>query len=140
MVKNLYKDNKNNNNETVKHINNGLIDLRNDINRKEIPENKNPKKVIDIVEKILDFDKQETGKRRPSDLDSVGKAFDRKRIKILTPKNMIQRLPIALAQVKAGNTSKNLLNETRQIVYSLYREKEVIKKVYNMDSMTFVYY
>ena len=41
---------------------------------------------------------------------------------------MIQRLPVALAQVKAGNTSENLLNETRQIIYSLYREKEVTKK------------
>ena len=38
---------------------------------------------------------------------------------------------MALAQVKAGNTSKNLLNEIRQIIYSLYQEKEVTKKVYN---------
>ena len=43
-------------------------------------------------------------------------------------KEMIQRLPVALAQVKAGNTSENLLNEIRQIIYSLYREKEVTKK------------
>ena len=42
---------------------------------------------------------------------------------------MLQRQPIA--QVKAGNTSKNLLNEIRQIVYSLYLEKEITKKVYN---------
>ena len=41
---------------------------------------------------------------------------------------MIQRLPVALAQVKAGNTSENLLNEIRQIIYSLYQEKEVTKK------------
>ena len=41
---------------------------------------------------------------------------------------MIQRLPVALAQVKASNTSENLLNEIRQIIYSLYREKEVTKK------------
>ena len=52
-------------------------------------------------------------------------------LKILTPKQMRQRLPIALAQVKAGNTSENLLNEIRQIIYSLYREKEITKKVYN---------
>ena len=51
-----------------------------------------------------------------------------KAIKILTRKEMIQRLPVALAQVKAGNTSENLLNEIRQIIYSLYREKEVTKK------------
>ena len=44
---------------------------------------------------------------------------------------MIQRLPITLAQIKTGNTSENLLNEIRQIVYSLYRQKEVTKKVYN---------
>ena len=44
---------------------------------------------------------------------------------------MLQRLPIALAQVKAGNTSENLLNEIRQIIYSLYRTKEITKKVYN---------
>ena len=50
-----------------------------------------------------------------------------KGLKILTPKQMIERLPIALAQVKAGNLSENLLNEIRQIIYSLYREKEVTK-------------
>ena len=42
---------------------------------------------------------------------------------------MLQRLPIALAQVKAGDISENLVNEIRQIIYSLYREKEVTKKV-----------
>ena len=42
-------------------------------------------------------------------------------LKILTPKKMLQRLPMALAQVKAGNNSENLLNEVRQIVYSLYQ-------------------
>ena len=42
-----------------------------------------------------------------------------KRLKILTLKQMVQRLPIALAQVKAGNISENLLNEIRQIIYSL---------------------
>ena len=53
------------------------------------------------------------------------------RLKILTPKQMLQRLPIALTQVKAGNTSENLLNEIRQTIYSLHREKEVTKRVYN---------
>ena len=52
-------------------------------------------------------------------------------LKILTAKQMIQRLPIVLAQVKAGNTSENLLNEVRQIIYSLYQVKEITKKVYN---------
>ena len=53
------------------------------------------------------------------------------RLKILTPKQMIQRLPITLAQVKAGNNSENLSNEIRQIIYSAYQSKEITKKVYN---------
>ena len=52
-------------------------------------------------------------------------------LKILTPKQMLQRLPIALAQVKAGNNSEILLNEIRQIVYFLYLSKEITKKLYN---------
>ena len=52
-------------------------------------------------------------------------------LKILTPNQMLKRLPIALAQVKAGDNSESLLNEIRQIVYSLYRSKEITKKVYN---------
>ena len=52
-----------------------------------------------------------------------------KHIKILTPKQMLQRIPIALAQVKAFNTSENLLIENRQIMYSLYLEEKVTKKV-----------
>ena len=51
--------------------------------------------------------------------------------KILTPNQMLKRLPIALAQIKTGNNSESLLNEIRQIVYSLYRSKEITKKVYN---------
>ena len=65
--------------------------------------------------KITDFNKQHNGKG----------------IKILTPKQMLQRLPVGIAPVKAGNTSGKLLNKIRQIIYSLYREKEVTKKVYN---------
>ena len=83
------------------------------INNEEITENENPEKVVNIVEKILDFNKQQKGKG----------------IKILTPKQLLQRVPIALAQVKGCNTSENLLNEIRQIIYSFYREKEVTKKV-----------
>ena len=52
-------------------------------------------------------------------------------LKILTPKQIIQRLPIALVQVKAGHTSENLLNKIRQIIYSLPRAKEVTKNVYS---------
>ena len=65
-----------------------MINLRNSVNSKEIPENENLKKVVYFVEKILDFIKQQKGKG----------------IKILTPKQMLQRLLIALAQIKAGKT------------------------------------
>ena len=56
---------------------------------------------------------------------------DHSKLKILTSKQMLQRLPIALAQVKAGNNSENLLNEIRQIIYFLHQAKEITKKVYN---------
>ena len=50
-------------------------------------------------------------------------------IKILISKEILQKLPIVFAQVKAGNISENLLNEIRQIIYSLYQAKEVTEKV-----------
>ena len=68
---------------------------------------------------------------RPSDLPRVAEVFGCKWLKILTPKQMLQRLPIAFTQVKAANTTENLLNEIRQIIYSLYRAKEITKKVYH---------
>ena len=49
----------------------------------------------------------------------------------LTYKQMLETLPVALAQVKAGNNSESLLNEIRQIVYSLYQSKQITKNVYN---------
>ena len=52
-------------------------------------------------------------------------------LKMLSLKQMLQKLPIALAPVKAGNNSECLLNEIRQIVYSLYQSKQITKKVYN---------
>ena len=52
-------------------------------------------------------------------------------LKILTPKEMLQGLPIVLAQVKAVSNSENLLNEIRKIVYFLYQSKQITKKVYN---------
>ena len=52
-------------------------------------------------------------------------------LKTLTPKQVLQRLPVALAQVKAGNNSQSSLNEIMQIVYSLYQSKGITKKVYN---------
>ena len=55
--------------------------------------------------------KQHKEKGRLSDLACIAKVFDRTRLKILTPKQMLKRLSIALAQLKAGNTSESLLNE-----------------------------
>ena len=57
--------------------------------------------------------------------------LDHYRLKVPTPKQMLQRLPIALAKLKAGNNSESLLNEIRQIVYSLYQSKQITKKAYN---------
>ena len=62
-------------------------------------------------------------------------------INILTPKQMFHGLPIALAQVKACNTSENLLNEIRQIIYSMYQAYKITKIVYNniMNSIKLSY-
>ena len=78
-----------------------MTELRNSINSKGIPENENPKKVVNIVEKIINCNKKQKGKV----------------IKILSPKQMLQRLPIALAQVKPVNSSENVFNEIIQIIY-----------------------
>ena len=58
-------------------------------------------------------------------------------IKVLTSKLMLQRLPIAVSQVKVDNTSENLPNETLQIIYSLYQGKAIAEKVYN-DVMSLI--
>ena len=57
--------------------------------------------------------------------------FYHSQLKILSPNRMLQRSPIALSQVKAGNISENLLNEIRHFIYYLYQKKEVTKKLYN---------
>ena len=59
--------------------------------------------------------------------EAKAKATKATGLKILTPKQMLQRLPIALA----GNNSESLLNEIRQIVYSMYQSKQITKKVYS---------
>ena len=80
---------------------------------------------------ISAIEKKTHGKRRPSNLvwTLVPEVLDRKRRKILPPEQILQRL--ALAPVKAGNSSENLLNEICQIIYSLYWAKEITKKGYN---------
>ena len=58
LIKDLYEENKSKNDKIVRNINESLINLRNSINSKEIPENKSPNKIVNIVEIILHFDKQ----------------------------------------------------------------------------------
>ena len=67
-----------------------------------------PDKILEIVEDILEFNRKK---------QSGGG------LKILTPNQMLSRLPITLAQLKAGNNSEKLKNEIRQLLYSLYRSK-----------------
>ena len=59
------------------------------------------------------------------------KATQGEGLKISAPEQMLWRLPVALAQIQAGNKSENLLSEIRQIVYSLYQAKEITQKVNN---------
>ena len=73
-------------------------------------------KIIDIVERILELDNEK----------QLGQG-----IKILTPNQMLSRLPISLAQLQAGNNSEKLKNEIRRLLYSLYHSKNMIKQVYN---------
>ena len=119
MVKNLYKTNdRKKNNELVSAIKSGLKDLKKEIKEmsKEEKEIEKPDKTVEIVEEILKFDKQ----------NQEGQG-----LKILTPNQMLSRLPISLAQLKAGNNSEKLKNEIRQLLYSLYRSKNMTKQVYN---------
>ena len=75
-----------------------------------------PDKIVKILEKILNFNKQNQ---------------EGKWLKILTPQQMLSRLPITLAQLKAENNSEKLKNEIRQLLYSLYCSKNMTKQVYN---------
>ena len=111
LAKELYNRNQNVNDEIFKDISDSLIELKKDINTKQFPKNENPNKIVDIVEKILNFNKQQKSKRFPSDLARIARAAkvsDHSNLKILTPKQMLQRLPIALAHVKTVNTSQKL--------------------------------
>ena len=70
------------------------------------------------------------------ELESEESAAERRKqqgqgIKILTPDQRLSRLPITLAQLKAGNNSQKLINEIRQLLYSLYRSKKLTKTIYN---------
>ena len=107
------------NNKLVNNINYALIDLRNAIIIGAIPVNENPNKIVDIVKKIFDFNKQQKCKGLPLD-------FYHSKLKILSPKQMLQRLPIALAQVKAGNRSENLKSD-KSYILCIEKKKLLIK-------------
>ena len=72
--------------------------------------------ILEIVEKILKFNKQNQQKGQG--------------IKILTPNQMLNRSPITLAQLQAGNNSNKHKNEIRQLLYSLYRSKNMTEQIY----------
>ena len=118
MLKSLCKANTSQNNELVSLINSELKDLKEKIKEMSEEEIKieKPDKIIKIVEEILRFYKQKQ---------------EGKGIKILTPNQMLSRLPISLAQLQAGNSSEKLKNEIRQQLYSLYRSKNMTKQIYN---------
>ena len=95
-----------------------LKDLKEEINKMSEQERKieKPDKIVEIVKEILKFNKQKQ--------EGQG-------IKILTPNQMLSRLPISLAQLEAGNNSKKLKNEIRQQLCSFYCSKNITKQVYN---------
>ena len=118
LAKRLYEiKNKNKNKKLVIVIKSGLSDLKS--KAKEISEDEKkiekPDEILKNFEEILEFNKQ----------NQSGKG-----LKILTPNQMLSRLPITLAQLKAGNNSEKLKNEIRQLLYSLYRSKKLTKQLY----------
>ena len=101
LTEQLYKiKNKNKNDELVNVMKSGLIDLKDEIEKmsKEEKKIKKPNGIVNIVEEILEFNRKK---------QSGGG------LKILTPDQMLSRLPITLAQLKAGNNSEKLNNEIR---------------------------
>ena len=105
LVKQLYETkNKNKNDKLVNLIKSGLSNLKDEITEmsKDEIENEKLDKIVEIAEEILDFNKKI---RKQQGLG----------LKILTPNQMLSRLPIILAQLKAGNNSKKLKNKIRQL-------------------------
>ena len=118
MLKNLYRINdKYKSNDSVNIIKSGLSQLKNEIIyiSKEEKEIEKPNEIINIVEEILEFNKQ----------NQQGQG-----LKILTPNQMLSRLLITLAQLKAGNNSEKLQNEISQLFYSLCKSKKLTKQLY----------
>ena len=108
---------KNKYNKLVNVINSGLKDLKEEIKKMSEAEIEieDPESIVEIVEEILKFNEQ----------NQQGKG-----LKILTPNQMLSRLPITLAQLKAGNNFLKLKNEIRQLLHSLYRSKKLTKQLY----------
>ena len=106
------------NSELVDIFNSGLKYLKEKIKNMSKEERKieNPELIVKNVEMILKFNKQ----------NQEGKG-----LKILTPNQMLSRLPITVAQLKAGNNYQKLKNEMKKLVYSLYCSKNMTKQVYN---------
>ena len=80
----------------------------------EEKETEDPDEIVNLVQMILEFNRQ---------LQEQG-------LKILTPNQMLSRLPFSLVQLKAGNNSEKLKNEIRQLLYFLYRSKKLTKQLY----------
>ena len=89
---------------------------------------KNVRNLYDSREKIINLLSDNVKIRPEAIYKSKQNETKGKGLKILAPKQMLQRVPIVLAQVKAGNNSESLLNEIVQIVYSLYQSKQITKE------------
>ena len=118
--------------EEAKKLQNGFKSNLNEISKGRYKSEEQESAVKNIK---LPYDSQETVIKWFNDCSSIisetkYRTKHGEDLKILTPKQMLQRLPIALAQVKAGTTSENLLHEITQIIDSLYWAKEITKKVY----------
>ena len=103
-------------NDSVEEIKNRWSKLKDEIEEMSEKNKEESKKILKIVEEIIKFNKQKQS----------GEG-----IKILTPNQMLSRLPISLAQLEAGNSSNKRKNEIRQLLYSRYRSKNMTKQVYN---------
>ena len=97
-------------------------------------------KILSLLKEILDPSNKKSDEQLDttdmSELESEESAAERRNqqgqgLKILTPDQMLSRLPITLAQLKAGNNSQKLINEIRQLLYSLYCSKKLTKAIYN---------
>ena len=82
-------------------------------------------------EEVINFFRTYIEMLSDANYDAKQNETEGKRLNILTPKQMLEKLPIGFAQVKAGNNSESLLNEITQTVCSLYQSKQTTKKVYN---------